>query len=172
MKKKIVSLLLVLFILTLIITPVLAGPENGQKEPIAIYFSNEAVTPDYPRTKIVGNVMFLYATLTYDITIDIVGTSTSYTGTVDVMREVLMVLKEGGSYALVKDDNVFNIDGQDGTFVGQSVLRIKDFMTINELGKTHALLKGTEVFEGQTINAGHDWAPSEDVTWTGYWLKR
>jgi hypothetical protein len=141
--------------------------------PIAIHFSNEVATPGGP-PKIVGNVMFLVATLTSDITIDIDGTPT-YTGTVDVTREVLLVLKDGGGDMLVKDYNVFNIDGEEGTFVGQSVLRMKayDFISgTSERAKNHVLLQGTGVFKGQTINAGHNWVPPGPVTWTGYWLKK
>ena len=172
MKRELMGLTLAIGFLVILAAPVMAAPTDGQKVPVTIYFSNQVATNIVDTTT--GNVVHRVADITYDISVDVDGVPT-YTGTAIAERNVLMIPRGAGVFDMIlSDDYIMSFDGQDGTFEGQAVIVLKDYAPATptyEAGKAHALLQGTGVFDGQTINAGHHWVPFGPITWNGYLLK-
>jgi hypothetical protein len=172
MNKKILVIVALLTFSMLLSPLVFAKPEKGQKVPITIHLTTVSNIP--VSDKITGNVIHRVADVLYDIAIDVDGVPT-YTGTLVVTRNVLIMPREGGAKLILRDDNVMTINGIDGTFEGQSVIVIEGYdlsaIPPYERGKNHNLLQGTGDLEGQTINSGHHWVPAGPITWYGYWLK-
>ena len=176
MKKKIFVMFFAVVVTALLVMPTFAVPSKGNKVPVTIYFTSTGTVKT--SEIITGNVIHRTVDVGYDITIDVNGVPT-YTGTAVGFRNALVIPREVGVDLILKDDYVFTIDGQDGTFEGQAVIVIKNYVFPTESSppyyvraKTHALLQGTEDFEGQTMNVGHHWVPFGPVVWTGYLLEK
>jgi hypothetical protein len=171
-KRKILLIAALFLIVAMLATPAMAAPTNGQKVPITIHFSNQVATNIVDVTT--GDVLHRSAEITYDIAVDIDGVPT-YTGVAVAERDALFIPRGVGVFDLVlNDDYIMTFDGQEGTFEGHAMILLKDYamaVPTYEAGKGHALLQGTGVFEGQTINAGHHWLAFAPITWYGYWLK-
>ena len=170
--RNTLGIAVVLLAIAMLATPVMAAPTQGQKIPITIYFSNQVAV--LVEEQITGNVIHRVMDVTYDIAVDVDGVPT-YTGTAVAARDALLVPRGLGVFDLVlNDDYVMEFDGFEGTFEGKATVVLNDYapaVPTYEAGKAHALLQGTGVFEGQTINAGHHWIPFGPITWSGYLLK-
>jgi len=172
MNKTIFGITIVIMFAAMLVAPVCAVPPEDKKVPIIIHFSNQ-VGPILEE-KITGNVIHRFLDVEYDIAIDVADVPT-YTGKAYASRKVLIIPREVGVDLVIQDDYVFEIDGEEGTFEGSAVIVLKGYLAPTatsppdyERGKAHALLQGTDAFDGQTINAGHHWIPFGPITWWGY----
>jgi len=149
---------------------VMAEPTQGQKVPITITWTSISTVPDVP--KIVGNTVHNHGVITWGVAINIDYVPT-YTGIAIADRYVVITVQKDGANMKMKEVYDMSIDGEDGGFVGSALILMEGVMPTGgwEKSKAHGLLNGYGAFEGQTINAGHHWAPPGPIVWTGYLLK-
>jgi hypothetical protein len=176
MNKKILGVIVFALTVAMLATPVLAEPTKGQKAAITIEWAITSGGPTLP-PKETGNVTHTTIALTWDVTLLIDGVPT-YSGTATTERKQLIApaARAGDrEFRLLNDYYVLTFDGYSGTFEGNALLQTDWSPEGNAYRYSrlcHALLQGTGVFEGQTINAKHDWrANNLPIVWPGYLLK-
>jgi hypothetical protein len=171
MKKKILAITFVIVIAALLIAPVFADPTKGQKVGVTITWN--IVGPTYLGPwKYTGNAEHREVNLAWDVTVEIDGGPT-LTGTATTERKLLRINQGDGQLRILNDYYVITLTG--GTFEGNALIQTQWLPggPANVQSRLcHALLQGTGDFEGQTINAEHDWRTHDlPIVWPGYILK-
>ncbi|HLN44393.1 MAG TPA: hypothetical protein VK209_01660 [Candidatus Sulfotelmatobacter sp.] len=172
MKKKIIGLGIMLFLLLPMLAPVLAASPGEQKVPITIKFLPVGSATGGERWETPsGIIQRREATKVYNLQLSIDGgpiiTGSCTTALVDYMfsgSAQMQILRE--EYVMV-----FPSLSASGTFEGNAMLLLTDYVA-SPLAfnvKAHGVFHGTGDFDGQTINAGY--MGPRGGTWEGYLLK-
>lgn len=181
--KKIISISLfaVLLISVFAIPLALAEPNQGNKVPITIKWIGRTIDSKTLDSWTSGGV--IHRTVTYNyksVEIYIGGSTTpSLTGTaVEYLKaswNQANELNPTGTHLNCERTIIITLPG--GTFEGNSILKLDDYVPPNYEVWARGLFHGTDAFAGQTINAnsGSPWAdtiPGTPILWTGELLKK
>ncbi len=171
MKKKIIVLGIMLFLLLAMLAPVLAAPTGEQKVPITLKFLPGATTGGERWETPSGIIQRRNATKVYNLQLSIDGgpviTGKCITATDDYMysaRAQMQVNRE--EYVML-----FPSLSASGTFEGNALLLLTDYIAspISFNVKAHGVFHGTGDFAGQTMVVGYE--GPRGGTWEGYLLK-
>ena len=172
MKKKILGVFVILFVVAIMEAPVYAVPTQGQKSAITITFA--LIGAGGPPAITTGNVIHRSFTLMWTVELKIDGQT--LLGIATHERKLLRVHKvDGREFRILNDYCVLDF-GIVGTFEGHALLET-DRSPTGDPADTYtklcrALLQGTGDFEGHTINAKQDWTAQDQTSeWSGYLLK-
>jgi hypothetical protein len=171
MKKKICGIMIVVLAVVMFATPIYARPEKGQKVPITINWEELSTIAEDPiRT---GLVVHRNALINWSVSIDVNGTVAAWTGfSNNTIRKTTNVPGPDGRLLVLQETYDIKITGYTGGFKGSSVIMLDGYPNFATMrARAHGLLRGYGDFAGQTINAGHKWAPIGPPIWNGYLLK-
>jgi hypothetical protein len=174
LKNKFLVIAVALMAVAMLTIPVMAEPTKGKKAAITLTFTfMGAETIEEPKLSDGVLHTHVYHYFAVELAID---DGPTYYGTAVTDRKMLFVSQEKANL-LMRDNYVFSFPDQQGGFEGNAMVLLDGVVTEPflswEMGKAHALFKGTGAFEGQTINAGYHWGPPQPptITWGGYLLK-
>ena len=170
MNKKIFGIFISLAFLAMLVIPAFASPTKGNKVAVTLTWTNPAGTP--AGIDETGIVTHRHGIGTWDVELEIDDGPTYIGAAVDTVREILIVPQTDGNNLLWREHLEVSFPEAGGGFEGYFVVLMDGVGNPLELrSKAHGLLHGTGAFEGQTINAGHNWRPPGPLVWTGYLLK-
>ena len=167
MRKAVVIIFALTFLVISFALPVMAEPAEGQKVGVTLKFTPVSGPPGDRRTTNGGVTQVRDAGLTYavELTIDgaqpIIGESFAARAAMGKRPEMV----------LYHEHQVMYFPTEEGGFEGYDLLKLTDLQSATEFTlQAHGVYQGTGAFEGQTLNLWRTKGPANPV-WEGYLLK-
>jgi hypothetical protein len=171
MNKKILLIAMVVFSVTLMATPVLAVPTQGQQLPVSLKFTpipGEASPGEYNLNN--GNIgQRRDGSQNYTVELSIDGAA-PIVGKSVAERPITVYNAIKHQSFTIHEIHVMYFFTEDSGFEGNALLQFTDFVSLSDYHiKAHGTFQGTGEFEGQTLVASYE--GPQGGTWTGYLLK-
>jgi hypothetical protein len=171
-KAILVSGLALLMLLTFV-APVLAAPANNeQKVPVSLKWTPVPPSTTIERRDVDTGISHRILLQNWAVKMYVDDAVTPLEGAAVVMRETIYRYSKDamGVDQVVNDYYDISFLTTGGGFEGNAHIMLTDYVSGSYNSHVHALLHGTEAYEGMTLNAEAGWGPGT-MMWEGYILK-